>query len=608
MAQYHITIEGQGFLIDLSTYRRGSSAVFPFQTHQATQLVREAASIRAWTQADWRGGRGGEHWTRDPENRFRGGAGLDGLTEGLLQSGPSATVLTNWNPSPACTTLVGFVTYRSGLFWATAVSSTLYLYRAETEGVGASVYTRSDTAPGGMAAYKDGVYLGSGTSGALYRWDASSGVMATATTIASKTGIPVMAVATLGGTTSLLYLGVSLDTGGQVYSWDGTTATLLLTLELATPSCMFVFDGKLYVALSDTGGNGTLYSYDGTNWKLVLTTTENAIQSAAVFGQPRPGTDTPLVFLGSIRDNTIWRFDGRTLETVLVGQHPRGVGVRGLITSQGRLYAALEGSDAFRTLHASNDGQTWQELRPNGLTVAASNGLGIRALGTLNGELYTAEALSAGNTGAKLYRIAKGASAAYNPTGDLQSVRYDGGLPTVPKVWRKVAIAHVALVSGQSVTVDYRIDGAASWSSGGTNSTIGSTITAITLGNAVSGRELEYRLTLTTGGSAPVVVKGVQAEYQVQAAPHRTWELDLLLEGTANNPMITLDGAAEALTGASSSTGRLWPARATNGTVSFADLDDVTYRAYVISVEEQLLKGPHRDGYQFRAHIVLVEA
>ena len=119
------------------------------------------------------------------------------------------------------------------------------------------------------------------------------------------------------------------DAGAQVYSWDGTTATSLIALEGATPEHLFAFDGKLYVAAADAGGNGLLYSYDGTNWRLVTTLAENWVQSGAAFGT--------LYYLGSGRDNRIWQFNGRDLVEVLGGYGPHGSRVRGLVAFGGRL-------------------------------------------------------------------------------------------------------------------------------------------------------------------------------------------------------------------------------------------------------------------------------
>ncbi len=595
--QYHLTLNGQGYLIDLASYRKEAGEPFAGKQASGNRLYADLKDVAVWAQTDWRGGRGSRRWDERAPARWQAGSGLDTLGEGELRSGPSASAIPAWAPSPAAGALRGFVTYRSGLFWAAAASGTLYLYRAEQEGVAPASYSAAGpAAAGGLAAYKDAVWLGSGSDGKLYKFDASAGTFALATTLAGAQGIPAMAVYVPSGTTRLLYLGVQFDAGAQIYTWDGTTATSLITLEGAQPEHLFSFDGKLYVAASDAGGNGLLYSFDGTNWRLVATLAENWIQSGAALGTS--------YYLGSGRDNRIWQFNGRDLVEVLAGYSPHGSRVRGLVAFGGRLYAGLAWSDSFRTVVASQDGVAWHELRPAGLTAPGANGLGVRHLGALNGTLYLAEELS-GGTGAKLYKLGLGAS--YNATGTLETVRFDAGLPSVDKAWRRLTVTHGPLAAGQSVAAAYRLDGATAWTSLVSNSAAGATTSTATFANGTAGREIELQLTLGSGGSTTVGVKSVLVEYALVPDVRRAWEFDALLEGTPGNPLRTLDGQPEPLTGAQLSAA-LWGARGTKGTVAFTDLDGGTYRAYVADLRETVAKLPHRDGWQTRARVRLVEA
>jgi hypothetical protein len=597
MAAYHLTLNGQGYLIDLASYRKEAGAQFAGKQASGNRLYADLKDVAVWAQTDWRGGRGYRRWDERTPTRWQAGAGLDTLGEGQLQSGPSATAVSAWAPSPAAGGIRGFVTYRSGLFWATAVSGTLYLYRAETEGVAPAVYSAAGpTAAGGLAAYKDAVWLGSGSDGKLYQFDASAGTFGLATTLAGAQGIPAMAVYVPSGTTRLLYLGVSYDAGSQVYSWDGTTATSLITLEGATAEHLFAFDGKLYVAAADAGGNGLLYSYDGTDWRLVATLAENWVQSGAALGTS--------YYLGSGRDNRIWQFNGRDLVEVLAGYGPSGSRVRGLVAFGGRLYAGLAWSDSFRTVVASADGAAWHELRPDGLTAAGAGGLGVRHLGALNGTLYLAEELASG-TGAQVYKL--GLGSAYNTAGTLETARFDAGLPSVDKAWRRITATHAPLASGQSVAVGYRLDGAAGWTALVSNSTVGATTSTATFPPATTGREIELQVTLASGGGSSATVKSVLVEYALVPDVRREWEFDVLLEGTGAAPLRTPDGTAEPLTGAQLSAA-LWAARGSKGTLAFADLDGGSYRVYFADLREAVARLPHRDGWQTRARVKLVEA
>jgi hypothetical protein len=597
MASYHVTLGGQGYLIDLASYRKEAGDQFAGKQASGNRLYADLRDVAVWAQTDWRGGRGYRRWDDAAPNRWQAGSGLDTLGEGQLTSGPAATAIAAWDPSPAVGVIRGFVTYRSGLFWGAAAAGTLYLYRAETEGSAPASYSAAGpSAAGALAAYKDAVWQGSGSDGKLFKFDASAGTYTNPLTVASAQGIPALAVYAPVGTTRYLYLGVRFDAGCQVQQWDGTAATNLLTLDQATPEYMFSFDGKLYVAVADAGGNGLLYAFDGTNWRLVLSQEENWIQSGAAFGAH--------YYLGSGRDNRVWRFDGKSLVEVLGGHSPHGSRVRGMVAFGGRLYAGLALGDSFRTLVASADGAGWHELRPSGLTAAGSGGLGVRHLGALNGILYAAEELS--STPARIYKVGLGGGS-YNSSGTVETVRFDAGLPAVDKAWRRATVTHSPLATGQSVAVAYRLDGATSWTALVSNSTAGTTASTATFGTSVFGREIELQVTLGSGGSSTVTVKSVLVEYGLVPDVRRAWEFDVLLEGVAANPLRRLDGSAEPLTGAQLSAA-LWGARGTKGTVAFVDLDGTSYRVYFADVRETAAKLPQRDGWQTRAKVKLVEA
>jgi hypothetical protein len=438
--------------------------------------------------------------------------------------------------------------------------------------------------------------VGDGASGKLLKWDAGAATYTLAATMAgSPLGINAMAVFVPSGTSRYLYLVADYSAGAIVYQWDGTTATVLITLDIASGSYAFTFGGKLYVAGYDAGGTGLLYSFDGTNWRLVLSLVENWIQSGAQFGDH--------YYLGSGRDNRIWQFNGSDLVEVFAGFSPSGSRIRQVAAVNGVLYAGACASDSFRSLVASRDGVGWHELRPAGLTAAGSNGLGVCGIGTLNGTTYLLQELSV----AAAVKVFKVDTAGYNSSGTLETVRFDGNLPSVDKAWRRVTVTHSPLASGQSVSVDYRLDGATSWTSLVSNSTVSSATSTATFTNGTYGREIELRYTIGSGGTNTATVKSVLVEYGLVPDTRREWTFDVLLEGEASAPMRLLDGALETHTGAQLGA-QLWTDRGTKGTVAFVDLDGTSYRVYFADVAETVAKLPHRDGWQTRARVKLVEA
>ena len=114
-------------------------------------------------------------------------------------------------------------------------------------------------------------------------------------------------------------------------------------------------------------------------------------------------------------------------------------------------------------------------------------------------------------------------------------------------------------------------------------------------------------MTLTSGGSSTATVKSVLVEYALVPDVRRAWEFDVLLEGTGAAPLRTLDGTVEALTGAQLSAA-LWAARGSKSALAYADLDGGSYRVYFADLRETVAGLPHRDGWQTRARVKLVEA
>ena len=80
-----------------------------------------------------------------------------------------------------------------------------------------------------------------------------------------------------------------------------------------------------------------------------------------------------------------------------------------------------------------------------------------------------------------------------------------------------------------------------------------------------------------------------------------------MLEGTAELPLVTLDGSSESLTGAQL-TSALWTAAGVAGPVTLVDLDGVSYSVYVQDVREEMGKISQRRGYQRLGLVKLVEA
>ena len=363
----------------------------------------------------------------------------------------------------------------------------------------------------------------------------------------------------------------------------------------ATAEHLFAFDGKLYVAAADAGGNGLLYSYDGADWRLVATLAENWVQSGAALGTS--------YYLGSGRDKRIWQFNGRDLVEVLAGYGPSGSRVRGLVAFRGRLYAGLAWSDSFRTVVASVDGRDWHELRPDGLTAAGAGGLGVRHLGALNGALYLAEELGRARA-RRLYRLAIGER--LQRGGTLETARFDAELPTVDKAWRRMTVS-MAAGEWAERAVAYRLDGASGWTALVSNSAAGTT----TLGGDLPGRDhragdraaADAHERRGQHGGGEERAGGVRAGAGRAAA----WEFDVLLGGHGGRRRCGRSTARPSRSRARS-LARRCGRRAGRGHGRVRRPGRRELPRVLRRPRGAVAQLPHRDGWQTRAQVTLVEA
>jgi hypothetical protein len=163
--------------------------------------------------------------------------------------------------------------------------------------------------------------------------------------------------------------------------------------------------------------------------------------------------------------------------------------------------------------------------------------------------------------------------------------------------------------SGQSVQVEYQLEDAGAWTSLGTFSTTGGTTVTYSFPANTTCRQMALRLTLTgsAGTANSPVIHELAVRYVPRPAVTREWELAVVLEGMPELPLVTLDGAAESLTGAQL-TQLLWTAAGSAGPVSLVDLDGASYSVYVQDVREEVGKISQRKGYQRVGLVKLVEA
>jgi hypothetical protein len=172
-----------------------------------------------------------------------------------------------------------------------------------------------------------------------------------------------------------------------------------------------------------------------------------------------------------------------------------------------------------------------------------------------------------------------------------------------------VTIVTAAMPASHSLQVEYQLEDTGAWTSLGTLSTTNATTATYSFAANITGKQIAFRLTLTgvAGAAVSPVLYELSLRYTPRPAVTREWEIAVVLQGTAELPLATLDGAPDPQTGAQLTTA-LWTAASAAGPVTFVDIDSTSYSVYVEDVREEMAKVSQRKGYQRVGLCRLVEA
>src|SRR4051794_22737587 len=97
VALYHVTLGGQGLMVDLQTYKRSLATLFAGKLHDGSLSLDDLLFEGALVVSDWSGGEGQveaapafERSERINAAAYLSGPGLDGVTvPGALRVGPA---------------------------------------------------------------------------------------------------------------------------------------------------------------------------------------------------------------------------------------------------------------------------------------------------------------------------------------------------------------------------------------------------------------------------------------------------------------------------------------------------------------------------------------
>lgn len=597
MTQYHVSLNGQGYVLDLDRYQKRIREPFPSkQTEGSVDFGDLRGPEQLVVISDWSGGEGAVAHDDAAPSRYRSGTDVDISTlPGALRLGPElAAAHGNFgtDESGCLATFNGYLIIGLGIG---------QLYRWD----GTTLTALANTGSGvrSMEVFMNRLYVGCQGTGAVGEYTTAWAWTAAKFTVPGAPGGVWTMTTHYRQAAQYLVVGAS-GTGaggiGRIYNWDTVSLSAgLFDPEEQYPLASAVLDQRCYVVASNLGlaPRIGLYSVDngssGGTWR----------QHARVDGLycwNMVAYDGALYLACSGGNGQVLKWDGARLTRVLqlgTGLAPHTGELRGMAVWEGALWVATV--DAGGALLLRYDGTAWS--RPiTSIPVQAP-----RDLEVFNGRLLLGTYNTTGGAQGILYRTWTGV----RTSGTLESGLVSCGLPGVSKLMKSVTITTSALVSGQAVAVQYRLEDTGSWTTLGTLSTVGATTATYGFAANTTGRQISLRLVLTTssaGNGSPVVYE-VSLRYVPRPTLAREWDLAVILEGTPELPMVTLDQAPEPLTGAQL-TAALWTAAGVAGPVTLQDLDGASYAVYVQDVREEIGKISQRRGYQRLGLVKLVEA
>ena len=605
MAQYHVTLNSQGYILDLDRYTRRIRE--PFAAKQAAGSV-ALADLRGPEQvlviSDWSGGEGAvQHDAEDP-GRWRSGSGVDGYSRpGSVRVGPHYSAVVSSAQNEWGQPMV----YGAKVYVPTSLGPALFSYDGAT--VAAAFSPAAGRMPSCWAVYLNRLYFGNSGDGTVATFDGTTWTAVAFTLAAGRAS----AMAT-HYRQAAQYLYVAAAGGGlngtcRVVFWD-TSALSPGQFDMEEPGCkvMIPWRHQLWVFSQDTVRRvGGIYSVDdstsGGVWETHARLEGNHFSAGCAFDDA--------IYLGCGLYGEIYRWDGTRLELAYrLGTRDAAYGfdIRGMAVWDGALWVTISdgagGTGLLRydpsSIRQAQDGAghaAWS--RPLKGVGGSGPNYAVPFLGDLFISTYQTGAATAGFVRSTLFAA----------SGQLESGLVSCGLPGVSKLFRSVTIVTSALASGQSIQVEYRLEDTGGWTSLGTLSAVGATTATYPFAANTTGRQIAFRLTFAgpAGSAAAATLYELSLRYVPRPAVTREWELAVVLEGTDELPLVTLDGESSPLTGAQL-TAALWTAAGSAGPVTLVDLDGSSYSVYVQDVREEIGKISQRRGWNRLGLVKLVEA
>lgn len=570
---YHLILGGVGLILAPGGYERrvGQQYAAKLSTSQLSQDDR--LSDQLLLLDNWNGGEGFTKHEMDTPDRYRRGSGIDPYTEeGVVSLGPYVSA--KW--SSALNGLTKLLTSKGALFIGTS-AGLIYYY---TSGTPTLIYTTGKA--GGIIsfarAFGDAAYAGTGTDGVVFSGNTSSWAAAF-TLSGTVTGVGAMAQHWKDGLPQL-YMAAERS-GGRctLHTSDGATSTVYSAAVLEEPLCRVMASYKrnlVIVGVDTTSRRSSIYQIDDTGafasgFEQKLAVEGAVILCGAVLGD--------YLYLGDKYFGRIWRWDGTELKLhhqLGTPSVPYTAEIRGMVTYQGGLWVSIVDTDGSIGLLRFDGNQSWS--RP----VTGLTGTTPEDIAEYNGQLHL---LTSATGASKLWAT----DGTFGGAGNVESGLIDARLSGTDKLWRGVTIRHSALVSPQTVEVQYKLEDAGSWVSLGTSSTVGATAADFDFPSAISADLIAFKtiMTGTAGSSTPLKVYSLSARYYPSPGAKKEWSMTVELAGTAEKKLTLADGTTETRTGEELSA-EIWALLDAGEPVNLVDIDREEYTVQIAEFREDI--------------------
>jgi hypothetical protein len=514
MAQYHVTLNGQGLLLDLSTYGRRVAQPFAPKRAEGDPGYQDLALGGAYALLGFGDGHGQLRADPARPNAYRWGPSIDTFTA------PGQAQLANALTSVGAGLTYGMALARralavwNGSLWLADDGNTGDTLVYEWDGSQFHLrytWVGKSGGAGAFVTYLDRLLLSNAGDGAVIGTGDGTSWTQEFNAGAGADAIYALCVGQLGsGQYDKLYVVTEGVTNGvvvaperaRVWSYDyaaGLSANELYVLEERKCRVAALLNGTLYLFGAELSGGERCAIYstsNGTTFKRLGELKGNAPLCGVVYRGK--------LYLGMARGE-VWTWDGSTLERVCTLLDPQGARtyaqpIYAMATFAGALWVGRWDTSGRIGLERF-DGTSWSLPYQ---ASSATSATAVRALAPYQGALH----LAVDNSGlaAGLFRVE---SASYATTATLETPVQDAGLPSVTKSLREATLTHLPLASGQSVQVQYRLEDAGGWTTLGTSSTAGATSATFTFPQGAAGKRFALRLVLAgPGTSTPALSSG----------------------------------------------------------------------------------------------------